>query len=504
MSFNISAFIQYLNKEKKFNIDASYYSNIETWRKWWEGYLPDVHDITEYDEEKVNKRRMASLRMPKKGCEDWANLLLNDRTTLQIGDKKTETYLMGDSEQQTGGLLRELNFWPNANKLVEQAFWSGTGAFVLSLENFKMDTNGDVLPGENENAKLALDYDPASGILPLRVERGVVKDAAFVSEVYIDGKPCVYLQTQIEGQNGIEITNSFYQTSDGSSGTPTFTPREKPPGMVEKLTIRKDSPRWFALFSPAAVKNIDGGPGLGMSVFSEALEEAQAIDFAFDNYRQDIRLGGKKIFYDRDICQKFIDKDGKQHVVTPDATRRQQFFALPKKEGSLDAASEWHEYNPDLRVEQNHQAVQDALDYFSFKIGLGCKYYRFDYGNVSTATEYNGSRQDLIANANKKQIQIEAALVNIIRAILWAAKNLLGKDVDPETSISVNWDDSYITDAETRMAQMRADAMGGLIPKYKYLSARYGISEEEAKQWAQEAKADAQATEEISFNGGGA
>ena len=78
---------------------------------------------------------------------------------------------------------------------------------------------------------------------------------------------------------------------------------------------------------------------------------------------------------------------------------------------------------------------------------------------------------------------------------------MLGKDVDPDTSISINWDDSYITDAETRMAQMRADALSGLIPKYKYLSSRYGISEEEARQWAQEAQADAQPQETLKFGG---
>ena len=60
--------------------------------------------------------------MPKRVCEDWANLLLNDRTTFQIADAATARYLLGDDEQQVGGLLRDLNFWTNANALVEKAF----------------------------------------------------------------------------------------------------------------------------------------------------------------------------------------------------------------------------------------------------------------------------------------------------------------------------------------------------------------------------------------------
>ena len=504
MGLNIMAFVEYINKEKQLNIDASYYSHVEEWRHWWEGYLPKVHDIVEYDEESTTKRRMASLRMPKHVCEDWANLLLNDKTTFQIGDAATAAYLLGSDEQQTGGLLRQLHFWEHANKLVEKAYWSGTGAFVLSLENFAVNPAGDILPADNTAARLVLDYIPASGILPIRVEHGVVKDAAFVSEIKLDGQSYIHLQTQMEKENGIHITNELFRVTDGASESQTFTPnvpKNAPPGLVKELTIRKDSPCWFALFSPAAEKNLDGGTGLGMSVFSEALDAAQGVDLAFDNYRQDLVLGGKKIFYDRDLCQKYIGKDGKEHAVTPDMTRRQQFYSLPKKEGALDAASEWHEYNPDLRTEDNHRAVQDMLDLFSFKCGLGGHRYKFEYGRVTTATEYTGSNQVLVQSANKNQIPIETALIGILRAILWAAKNLLGAPVDPETSISVNWDDSYIVSEQERTNQLREDAIAGLVPRCRYLAARYGLSEDEAHAWAEEAKADSHTDEALTFGG---
>ena len=406
--------------------------------------------------------------------------------------------LLGDDEQQVGGLLRELHFWRNANALVEQAYWSGTGAFVLSAENLTV-VKGKAVPGPN--TRLKLDYDPASCILPLRVERGIVTEAAFVSECMMEGKPAVYLQTHTGNETRRTIRNEWFRVTDGVSGAPVFEALQAPPGTAESITV-EGSPPWFALFSPAAVKNLDGGTGLGMSVFAEALSEAQGIDLAFDNYREDIRLGHKKIFYSADICRKVVDQDGVEHSIPPDDDVQSQFVTLPQKEGSLDQSSEYHEYNPDLRVEQNHKAVQDMLNLFSFKCGLGCHRYNFELGNVTTATEYNGSRQDLVASANKNQIPIEGSLVGIVRAILWAAKNLQGAAVDPETPISVDWDDSYVTDAETRMSQMRDDALSGLLPRYKYLSARYGVSEEDARKLAQEA-ADENKQPELSFGGGG-
>lgn len=494
---NVAAFIEYLNKTKGLQIDASYYAKIEKWRQWWQGYVPSVHNIKITREDGEHKRRRASLRMPKRVCEDWANLLLNDKTTFQIGDAATAAYLLGSDEQQTGGLLRQLHFWENANKLVEKAYWSGTGAFVLSVEGIK-GTDGQL--EADPDARIVLDYDPASCILPISVERGVVTEAAFVSECLIDGRPCAYLQTHTVRDGSRIITNEWFEIGQGQDGAPVFTPRKAPVGTVTELQP-EGSPPWFSLFSPAAEKNIDGGTGLGMAVFAEALDAAQGVDLAFDNYRQDLYLGGKKIFYDRSLCKVVIGADGQPHYIPPDDMSAQQFFSLPGKEASLDAAPEWHEYNPDLRTEDNHRAVQDMLDLFSFKCGLGCHRYSFELGKVATATEYTGSRQDLVQSANKNQIPIETALIGILRAILWAAKNLLGAPVDPETSISVNWDDSYIVSEQERTNQLREDAIAGLVPRCRYLAARYGLSEKEAHAWAEEAKADSHTDEALTFGG---
>ena len=84
-----------------------------------------------------------------------------------------------------GGLLRELHFWRNANALVEQAYWSGTGAFVLSAENLTV-VKGKAVPGPD--TRLKLDYDPASCILPLRVERGHRERSGLCLRVYDGGQ----------------------------------------------------------------------------------------------------------------------------------------------------------------------------------------------------------------------------------------------------------------------------------------------------------------------------
>ena len=54
---NVATFIEYLNKTKDLQIDASYYAKIEKWRQWWHGYVPSVHNIKITREDVEHKRR---------------------------------------------------------------------------------------------------------------------------------------------------------------------------------------------------------------------------------------------------------------------------------------------------------------------------------------------------------------------------------------------------------------------------------------------------------------
>ena len=115
---------------------------------------------------------------------------------------------------------------------MEKAYWSGTGAFVLSVEGIK-GTDGQLEAAPD--ARIVLDYDPASGILPISVERGVVTEAAFVSECLIDGRPCAYLQTHTVRDGSRTIINEWFEIGQGQDGAPVFTPRKAPVGTVTEL-----------------------------------------------------------------------------------------------------------------------------------------------------------------------------------------------------------------------------------------------------------------------------
>ena len=320
---NITQFIKYLNKSRNWQIQGSYYTHIEEWKNWWRGWYEPFHLIREQKfDGTLCGREMYRMKMPKRACEDWASLLLNDKTTVTVEDAASSVWLMGEDQEQTGGQLGKLEFWPNANALVELAFRSGTGAFVLSVEKILVQS-GKAVP--SPDAEMTLDYLPAECILPLTVRHGKIIDVAFASEVIVNGKSCIYLQTHRLQKDGYHIQNEYFASKSENSESADYQPAPLPEGMAASF-VTGSAVTWFAVFSPNIVKTLPEGPGLGMSIFAEALDQAKQCDLAFDNYCRDIFLGGKKVFYSQNLMKTSVDHDGNTIYTPPDDIRQQLFI----------------------------------------------------------------------------------------------------------------------------------------------------------------------------------
>ena len=77
------------------------------------------------------ERDMFTLKMGKKVCEDWASLLLNEKTEIVIDDKSSSEFVQGAEEEQgTGGVLGDNKFWSKANALIEKSFLFRDWCFV--------------------------------------------------------------------------------------------------------------------------------------------------------------------------------------------------------------------------------------------------------------------------------------------------------------------------------------------------------------------------------------
>ena len=76
---------QYLT-ERKYSVPSDQtYSHIDEWLDWYEGDVPNFHTYKVYNGMTMTSHKRYRLNMAKTVCEDWANLLLNEKVSIKAG-----------------------------------------------------------------------------------------------------------------------------------------------------------------------------------------------------------------------------------------------------------------------------------------------------------------------------------------------------------------------------------------------------------------------------------
>ena len=457
---NQEAVAEFLSRRYGISVPISpMYGMIETWRQWLEGNVKGFHTyyiVSNLDTGARRKVRRHRTNMLQRAANDWASILLNEKTQIIVEDKPSELWLMGDDE--ISGVFGENSFWRCANELVSTSRWAGTAAFELFVRGSEVtEQSGNLVGGSG----VGVNFLCADQIVPISHENGIMKEAAFVSDKLIDGEKCQFVSVHKLGDDGLYEISSFYLDQGGKLMS------------VEGsgMTVHTGSPvPWFALIRKSGPNIFDYNSPFGVSIISGAEDVLVALDSAFDNFVNDFQLGRKMVFMNKSM----FGKGGE----APQESGESLFITVGDK--LTEKTSLMQEYNPALRVDENANGVQQALDLFSMMVGLGTHHYQFDHGTIKTATEWVGEKQDMVQNAYREMIGIEAALKAVTKGLLWIGRNVLGANVDPDAKITILADDSYIIDKEAEKEEWRKDLAAGLRSKSEYREHFYGETEEEA------------------------
>ncbi len=438
--------LEILRKKLKLNI-AEPLSNIDDWLGWYKGFLKDFHQYQVYNGLTVKSVKRASMCMPKKICEDWANLLLNEKVEI--------------TSENTGfvKVLKDIfdkkSFYTKGNQLIELSFALGTGAFVEFLD-------------ENENIKI--DYIRANMIFPLSWDNAGIKECIFASEKFIDGKKYYYINIhRLNDLGNYVIENKLFTKEKGI---------EVELDQVEETIETNSSIKRFQIVTPNLINNVDFDSPFGISVFANAIDRIKKVDLIFDSGNTEFSLGRKRIIVPISMASKNVSKaqneplfDTNDVVYTALQTANENEVNKP-----IDLTTE-------LRVEAHSKGLQDALNYLADGCGLGTDRYSYSKGGgVKTATEVISEKSDLYQNIKKHEIILRQVLTDMCKAIA----DILGfADVD----VSINFDDSIIEDNNAIRQQALIEFNAGLIDEVEYFIKVYGISEEEAIKKVEDIKA---------------
>ena len=118
---NYQVVIDYINRKYGKDVKKSVmYDRIAEWRHWLEGNVKGFHEFHKKmdlnDDTKSVKLHRHKTNMLLKGSEDWASILLNEKTRIVIEDEKSQEFVMGKDEISgvfgtmiSGGM--RMNWW---------------------------------------------------------------------------------------------------------------------------------------------------------------------------------------------------------------------------------------------------------------------------------------------------------------------------------------------------------------------------------------------------------
>ena len=114
------------------------------------------------------------------------------------------------------------------------------------------------------------------------------------------------------------------------------------------------------------------------------------------------------------------------------------------------------------------------------KCGFGTEHYKFENGNITTATQVISENSDLYRTIKKHEIILNDVMVELIQ-IICRLGNVLGAGVKEDADINIDFDDSIIEDKATMRKEDRNDVAMGVMSLAEYRAKYYGETLEKAQ-----------------------
>ena len=422
--------IQKLNDLGYHTIDKSWYTYVANWDSWYKGNVADFHNFKVYNGQRHIDCKRYTLGMAKKICEDWANLLMNEKVQITLEGEREQAFI--------DGIFAASDFEANMNELQERAAARGTYAIIPRVRGAETDSDGKIIRGGG--ASIALDYITAERIFPLSWSGRKIVECAFAKTIIGQQDKYLYLQIHRLENGKYIVENHAYKMGLSGVGAGEEAPFEDVPGLENApKTINTDSDKpWFVIGRYNIANNIDDDNPMGISVYANALDVLKAVDIAYDSYVNEFALGKKRVMV-KPAATKTLD--GESVFDENDVT----FYVLPEDIGDGTIIQP---IDMTLRTGEHSQGLQEQLNQLSGKCGFGQQHYKFDQGDVSTATQIISENSDMFRTIKKHELILKSVLVELCRILLRMGNTYMNAGLNEDIEISVDFDDSIIENKE--------------------------------------------------------
>lgn len=422
-----NAVIQKLKQLGYATIPEEFYTQVDLWRSWYIGKVKGFHRYRSYNGHKWVNRDRACLGMGKKLCEDWANLLMNEKVKITLEGKKEQDFI--------DRILTENNFTVKANEMQEMKSALGTVAYIPRVVGQQIDGSGEPIAGVSSDG-IVLDYVTIENIYPIAWRNGTITECAFTSLGTQDGHDYLYMQIHRKNEAGTyDIENRIFRY-DNEALVDERLQAVKGYEFLPPIIHTNSEKRQFVIDRLNIANNFNYDLPAGISVYANAIDVMRGVDCAYDCYVNEFENGPMMLMVKMPATKY---EDGEPTL--DDHDRR--FYLLPE---DTEQGNVVDTISPTLRTQELNIGLQDQLNILSSKCGFGENYYRFDNGSVATATQVISENSTMFRTIKKHEIILEQVLVELCRILLRLGNTAMNAGLNEEVEISIDFDDSIIED----------------------------------------------------------
>ena len=403
-------------------VGIDFYKLIGVWVDWYKGNVEDFHSYTVWNGIEELECHRYSVSMAKKVCEDWANLLMNERVNITLEGKKEQEFV--------DTILSENNWEVKANESQERKAATGTIAYVPVIEGMSINPDTSEIV---DSGRIRINYVSATNIYPLTWDNGIIRECAFASTKKVNDTEYTYIQVHRLNGGEYDIENHLYDSDEvpltSVNGFETIPPvvhtgSDKPQFVIDRLNIA----------------NSDENNPLGVAVFASAIDQLKSVDITYDSYVNEFVLGKKRIVVQPEATKSI---DGR-----PVFDKRETvYYVLPEDRGGNGNILQ--QVDMSLRTAEFNTGMQDMLNILSSKCGFGENHYKFNQGSIATATQVISENSTMFRTIKKHEILLEQAIKELCRTLLRMGNRYMEAGLNEEVQISVDFDDSIIEDKQT-------------------------------------------------------
>jgi A118 family predicted phage portal protein len=440
--------------------------NLDKWFNWYKGFDPSFHKykIPRSGQQDPIEVTRLSLKMGKSACENWANLILNEKTNVVIESEEDMERLKKD--------YQNLSYWDKNNLGVEIDFALGSGAGLFSVES-KINKNTKEYLKDNK-WKLHYEFVNAKHVYPLKWRYGEVIECAFASFGTYEGDIVLHV---VDEDTGNYIIKRYHYVKQNNNPTSDFTLDTNL--VYPDLDTGSNIP-WFSYLKPNLANTEDLSSPTGVSIFAVAIDTMKAIDMIYDSYYYEFILGKKRAFVSAEM--QTVDKNG--NVVETFDPNDIGVYVLPT---GMDGNNKIQFSDGALRSEAYSKALNDNLSIFSYQVGFGKSFFSFSETGrpIQTATGIIAQNSEMFRNVQKQEIAIDKFLTQTTRALMYISNAFCGGEyakIPSEEEILVRFDDSIFEDKESQKESDRKDVSNGVMSKVEYRAKWNSETEEVARE----------------------